>query len=130
MQRKVILSFLTFMILSLCLCGCNSGAIPNGKYVSLNPYDSVFVNYSDDENAEYYWEIKGDNANRYVSGMVDYKAKIVEKDGLIYFEGYTFTNVFSKVEMGSTVKYLVAYRETEKTIQIQVITWQNYIKVI
>ena len=122
MKSKVIFSILTIIILTACLCGCDSAIIPNGKYVSINPSDNVFFNRSSDENAEYYWEIKGDNAMRYVSGYVDYKAKIVKKDGLVYFEGYVFTDVLSNVKMGSIVKYLVEYSQTEKTIQIQVIT--------
>lgn len=121
MKRKVILSILTIIILAVGLFGCNSGAIPNGKYVSINPNVNVFVNCDDGANAEYYWEIKGDSAMRYVSGMVDYKAKIIEKDGLVYFEGYTFTDILSNVKKGSTAKYLVTYSETQKTIQIQVI---------
>ena len=121
-MKKFIIAILFIIISAVCLCGCNSGAIPNGKYVSLNSSDNVFVNRGVDANAEYYWEIEGDNAMRCVSGLVDYKAKIVKKDGLIYFEGYTFTNILSNVKMGSTAKYLVTYSETEKTIQIEVFT--------
>lgn len=50
----------------------------------------------------------------WVSGSCDYKAKIVEKDGVIYFEGYKYRTLLDILlrggkQQGNTDVYLVEY---------------------
>ena len=65
---------------------------------------------------EYYWEIKGNVAQRWVSGYIDYKGKIKSQDDKFIFVGYTWKELFSSIEKGSTAKYAVTYNENLKSI--------------
>lgn len=95
-MRKILKCFAVLIIVTLCICtilGCvNNGPIPNGYYI---PYvttsDMENEQFIYDEQGEDYckktcWEIKGHTAKLWVSGSVNYKADIKEKDGKIYFE--------------------------------------------
>lgn len=114
--------FLTIVLSALCLLcsfcftACQKGPIPNGKYAD-TPSGNVSY-YTEDDGVEFYWEIKGDTAKHYTSRSLDFKAKIVEKDGYIYFEGYKWKSLFSSIEIGSEDRYLVEYNETENSITV------------
>ena len=66
------------------------------------------------------WDIEGDEAEYWVSSQINYKAKIVEKDGEIYFEGYKWKSITGK-ECGFTHIYQVAYNEEERSIRLQLV---------
>ena len=111
----IILSALC-LLCSFCFTACQKGPIPNGKYAD-TPSGNVSY-YTEDDSVEFYWEIKGDTAKHYTSRALDFKAKIVEKDGYIYFEGYKWKSLFSSIEMGSEDRYIVEYNETENSITV------------
>ena len=54
----------------------------------------------------------------WVSGSCDYKAKIVEKDGKVYFEGYTWKSFLSSKKRGHETVYVVVYDEEAQTITL------------
>jgi hypothetical protein len=82
-------------------------------------------------NSEYYLEIEGDNVERYTSNALDYKAKIVEKDGKMYFVGYKWVDPLSsflncqEVVVGIEKTYEVFYDAEKKTITIDYYTSQD-----
>ena len=134
---KKFLKVLSLMLVSLlcfcCLFGCakaeptQSGHIPNGRYHAVAS-SNTYV-YNESENLRTYWEIKGDRATFYFDNWLDYKAKIVEKDGIIYFECYKWHDLFlylgqifsgEKLEKnGSTNIYLVEYNAEENSITVE-----------
>ena len=122
---KKLLSILLAMVCvlcSFCFVGCvNKGPIPNGKYADMA--DGCTSCYTETDGVEFYWEIKGNTAKHYVSGGLEYKAKIVEKDGQIYFEGYTWKYFFSSVECGREDRYIVEYNETENSITVNLLQY-------
>ena len=118
-MRKLIKVITLLFVSTFCFCfffGCekSSGPIPNGSYYIKNQNDCTFIFTEQSIRNTYGWEIKGDNAERWISGMIDYKAKIVKKDNKIYFEGYKF----SSGTMGSDVVYEVIYNKDERTITL------------
>ena len=127
--KLVIISVI--IILGFCNFGCfnqtNTGPIPNGNYGWQNDKNSVFVFTEDNIKKNYGWVIDGDTAEQWVSGQLCYKAKIVEKNGNIYFEGYKFVEVLysllscAKTEFGTTDVYLVEYDNENKTIMLTLV---------
>ena len=132
MKKLIKLIILTILMLFLfCSFGCfnqtNTGPIPNGNYGWQSDKNSVFVFTEDNIKKNYGWVIDGDTAEQWVSSQLCYKAKIVEKDGNIYFEGYIFVEVLSsllscaKREFGTTEVYLVEYDNENKTIMLTLV---------
>ena len=96
---KRILKIICLIVVSIICVGCffscdKTGPIPNGYYCSSREGENIYVRTGDDIRETFGWEIKGDTAQRWTSGSVDYKAKIVERDGKIYFEGYKWKDLF------------------------------------
>lgn len=118
--RKITIVITLFLVLIMCFCGffgCSkTGPIPNGYYCSSREGENIYVRTGDDIRETFGWEIKGDTAQRWTSGSVDYKAKIVERDGKIYFEGYKWKDLFFTVESGTETIYEVVYNDSETKI--------------
>lgn len=79
--------------------------------------------YEGDAKDSFCWEIKGDTAQQWTSGLVNYKARIVEKDGKIYFEGYKWRTLLDILfrggkEQGFTYDYIVEYNMEENSIAL------------
>ena len=91
-MRKITIAVTLFLALIMCFCGlfgcAKTGPIPNGYYCWSSAGENIYEFTESDIREFFGWEIKGDLAQRWTSGSVDYKAKIVERDGKIYFEGY------------------------------------------
>jgi len=116
------LAVLLMLCMSISLVGCKKvGPIPNGHYEMVNsipeePLPDFSYGFTQrDIRDSYGWIIDGDTAEEWISGSCNYKAKIVEKDGKIYFEGYewfdflySLTSCSPKYE-GNTNVYLVEY---------------------
>ncbi len=127
---SICFSVLLMFCMSISLFGCKRvGPIPNGYYgvahsIPENPLpDNYFMLVECDIRDSYGWVVEGDKAEKWVSGLCEYKAKIVEKDGKIYFEGYKwrdfFDVIFNYKEMqGYESDYAVIYNETEKSIAL------------
>ena len=123
MSKKLatILSIFLLIIASLSFLGCSilesKGPIKNGYYYdTLNNGVFIFTESSIRQSSGF--EISGNNAEYWISGYIDYKAKIVEKDGKIYFEGYMFKELFSKYESGHNTIYEVVYNVEDKSIKL------------
>ena len=116
-MRKIFALFMT--VISLCwLAGCkNKGPIPDGKYAE-TPGSNVFILHEDGSRIEFYFAIDGDKARYYVSAALTYKCNVVEENGKIYFEGYTWKNPFSSVVSGKEFTYEVLYDEAAKSITV------------
>ena len=119
----VILSALTF-VLSIFFVGCGKVSyIPEGYYGWTNA-ENIYEFTENDIRKSYGWVVDGDIAEEWVSGSCCYKAKIVEKDGKLYFEGYewfdflySLTSCSPKYE-GNTNVYEVTYNEIGKSITL------------
>ena len=123
---------LTFCVsVSFVACGEEEpvlGPIPGGAYYWDNRDKETYI-YAETEISELYWEIEGDEARLYSSGWLSERAKIVEKDGKIYFESYKWINLVHMVinliflqgpkREGTTHIYLVEYNAEEKSIKIE-----------
>ena len=115
------LAVLLMLCVSISLVGCKkTGPLPNGHYGMMNSIpeeplpDLSFGFTQGDVRDSYGWVIDGDTAERWVSGSCDYKAKIVEKDGEIYFEGYKYRTLLDILfrggkQQGNTDVYIVEY---------------------
>lgn len=124
-MKKILTGILAVVCLftSVCFFGCKKkGPIPNGSYYMQG--EDIFVFTENSIRTTHGLEIEGDTAQFWVSSYVYYKAKIVVKDGEIYFEGYKwrdtlyfFTSCSTKKE-GSEDDYKVRYDETEKSITL------------
>ncbi len=120
-KLATILSIFLLIIASLSFSGCSilesKGPIKNGYYYdTLNNGVFIFTESSIRQSSGF--EISGNNAEYWISGYIDYKAKIVEKDGKIYFEGYMFKELFSKYESGHNTIYEVVYNVEDKSIKL------------
>ena len=138
---KKFLKFLALLLVGLLCCcslfGCakeepaQSGPIPNGRYEiisSTDTYTNVY-GYVENENKDTYWEIWGYDAQCLSSGVPCERAKIVKKDGEIYFESYKWNDFVYSIalilsgekpkKMGSTNIYLVEYNAEEKSITVE-----------
>ena len=128
--RKITVIITLFLVLIMYFCGffgcAKTGPIPNGLYGwcgDNNIYESIYKLTENDVRDSHAIEVKGDEIQRWTSGSVDYKAKIVEKDGKIRFDGYKWRDLldilFRKGEKsGSNHDYRVVYNEAEKTITL------------
>ena len=115
----VVLGALLMLCMSLGLVGCKkTGLIPNGYYSIKNQNETVYVFTENDMRDRYCWVIDGDIVEEWVSGSCCYKAKIVEKDGKIYFEGYTWKSFLSSKKWGHETVYEVVYDAEAQTITL------------
>lgn len=133
-KRKKIIIIL--LLMSMCIYtffGClkkttiSAGPIPDGIY----EYNSVSKTYTYFEGEQYrdYWEIEGDEAVFYFDNWLDYRAKIVQKNGEIYFEGYKWITIIDilgawlsgekPTKLGTTDIYRVKYNLEEKSITVE-----------
>ena len=115
------LAVLLMFCVSVSLVGCKkTGPLPNGHYEMMNSIpeeplpDLSFGFTQGDIRDSYGWVIDGDTAEMWVSGSCDYKAKIVEKDGKIYFKGYKYITLLDILfrggkQQGNTGVYIVEY---------------------
>lgn len=117
------LAVLLMLCMSISLVSCQeTGTIPSGNYVFTG--DVYTFQYTTSSIKDIYgWIVDGDEVEQWVSGSCNYKAKIVEKDGEIRFDGYKWRDflgiLFRKGEKnGSNHDYIVVYNETEKTIRL------------
>ncbi len=126
----IILSALT-LVISIVFVGCGkTSSIPEGYYGWTNA-ENIYKLTENDIRNSYGWVIDGDIAEEWVSGSCEYKAKIVEKDGKTYFEGYewfdflySLTSCSPKYEGNSNV-YEVTYNEIEKSITLTLVVIPN-----
>ena len=128
---SVILSAILSLGVLFSFSGCKEevevGPIPNGKYAGLDGEYVRMKNYEGD----LYWKIEGNNVEQWVSNSLDYKAKIVKKDGKMYFEGYKWVDPLSsflncqEVVVGREKTYEVFYDAEKKTITIDYYTSQD-----
>jgi len=98
------------------VCCKKTGPIPNGYYCWSNEGENIYKFTDSDIRTTFGWEIKGNTAQRWTSGSVDYKAKIKERDNKIYFEGYKWKDLFSTVQSGTETIYEVIYNNSETKI--------------
>lgn len=111
---KAIILFVLSTICFVCFFGCEkTGPIPKGYYCWSADGENIYELTEADIRETFGWEIKGDTAQRWTSGSVNYKAKIVERGGKIYFEGYKWKDLLSTVESGSETIYEVVYNSSE-----------------
>ena len=108
------LAVLLMLCMSISLFGCKkTGLIPNGYY-GMSQNEDVYILTGNDIRDSFGWVIDGDTAERWVSGSCDYKAKIVENDGKIYFKGYKWKDLLDILfrdgkEQGNSGVYIVEY---------------------
>lgn len=108
------LAVLLMLCMSISLVGCKkTGLIPNGYY-GMSQNEDVYFLTGNDIRDSFGWVIDGDTAERWVSGSCDYKAKIVENDGKIYFKGYKYRTLLDILfrggkQQGNTGVYIVEY---------------------
>lgn len=107
----------------VCFIGCDkTTSIPDGYYwFALD--NTTFERTDTDIKNSHGWVIDGDTAELWTSGMCEYKAKIVEKDGEILFDGYQWRNVVDVLlgdtdKRGSNRDYTVVYDETTGRIAL------------
>lgn len=109
------LAVLLMLCMSVSLGGCSkSELIPNGKYIEVTMASSMLFKYAKISNSDNYIEIKSDTVRWVMSGTEYYRAKIVEKDNEIYFEGHKWKDMGK--EYGYTEDYLVKYYAGEQII--------------
>ncbi len=115
-------SFVLMLCMSICFVGCRDSEaielLPNGNYCAV--YSSSGVKYAYFEEGkklptDHYLSIKNNKVIRYVSGFDDYRAKIVEKEDKLYFEGYTWKSILWGTQGNDNV-YEIEYDEETKTI--------------
>lgn len=117
------LAVLLMLCMGISLVGCNkTGPIPNGNYAFTGAV-YTFEYTSAEVKDVYGWIIDGDEAEQWVSGTCVYKAKIVEIDGAVRFDGYKWRDwldvLFGNSEkQGSNHDYIVVYYETDKSITL------------
>ena len=133
----ICLAVLLMFCVSISLVGCKkTGPLPNGHYGMMNSIpeeplpDLSFGFTQGDIRDSYGWVIDGDTAEMWVSGSCDYKAKIVEKDGKIYFEGYKYRTLLDILlcggkQQGNTDVYQVTYSESRQIISLTLVVIPN-----
>ena len=118
------LAVLLMLCMSISLVGCKkTGPVPSGHYSMISQNEDVYVFTENDIRDSFGWVIDGDTAEEWCSSYCDYKAKIVERDGKIYFEGYKWRDPLDVLlgdgEMrGNTDVYQVVYNESEQSITL------------
>ena len=100
-----------FSLVGLTACG-QSHDIPNGDYVGAGE-SSSFTLSTEQKHIDWYWSIKGNNANYYSSGFHQYKCKIIEEDGELYFDG-NITYGEKKL-----VRFKITYNNETKTLEVK-----------
>ena len=124
------LAVLLMLCMSVSLFGCKkTGLIPNGYY-GMSQNEDVYILTGNDIRDSFGWVIDGDTAEMWVSGSCDYKAKIVEKDGEIYFEGYKYRTLLDILlcggkQQGNTDVYQVTYSESRQIISLTLVVIPN-----
>ena len=88
---KKIYAFGFSLLLIFCIgatfVGCKEAEIiPNGKYAEVLSSNGTAFIYSENSNVDFYIEVDGNTAKWVTSNAEWYRAKIVEKDGNIYFK--------------------------------------------
>ena len=99
-------------ILILTFCGCaKSGGLFDGIYVPEEVNGNTFVLYEGETNWRQFYclEIKGEDAMLWISGSINYKAKIRKREEKIYFEGYTWKEPFAMSDSGINKNYEIEY---------------------
>lgn len=138
MKRKIISKILAVMLalcMSVSFVGCgqsesvSTGPIPNGRYELQNSKAPNYYLYVENESYDFYWVIEGEDAECWTSGSLDVRAKIVEREGKIYFECYKWDDPLFNLgqllkgekpkKIGSTNIYLVEYNAEEKSITVE-----------
>ena len=124
---KKILANLFAVLLMLCmsisLIACNkTSSIPDGHY-AMTEENNSFKYIKGNVRDTYGWIIDGDTAEQWTSSMCTYKAKIVEKDGEILFDGYEWRDALdillgAKSKRGSNHDYTVVYDEANGSITL------------
>ena len=100
--------------MSISLAGCNkTSVIPEGNY-AISSENNEFSFTEEDIRDAYGWVIKGNTAEQWTSSVCEYKAKIVEQDGQILFDGYRWLSILDlllgdKDKNGSDCDYIVEY---------------------
>lgn len=131
--------FFAVMLSAVCLLvgvffvGCEGkGPIPNGHYGPMNsipeePLPDLYFGFTKgDIRDSYGWVIDGDTAEAWVSGSCYYKAKIVEREDGIYFEGYKWRDLLDILfrdgkRSGNTDVYQVVYDEGKRSIALALV---------
>ena len=109
--------------MSISLAGCNkTSVIPEGNYCVSNE-NNVFSFTEGDIRDAYGWIIKGNTAEQWTSSVCEYKAKIVEKDGQILFDGYRWRNILDlllgdKDKKGYEYDFTAVYDEGTRSITL------------
>lgn len=109
--------------MSISLAGCNkTSVIPEGNYCISNE-NNVFSFTEGDIRDAYGWVIKGNTAELWTSSVCEYKAKIVEKDGQILFDGYRWRNILDlllgdKDKKGYEYDFTAVYDEGTRSITL------------
>ena len=119
-----LLCFIMLLLTAFVFAGCKkAGPIPNGDYMQTDWGETqVFRFVEKDDGGDFFGlTIEGDSVAHYESNFLFYRAKIVERDGKIYFEGYKWKELFLSSEMGNETVYEVIYSEAEKTITLIVV---------
>ena len=119
-MKKKISCVLLSVVFALSLAGCKKeGPIPSGFYVEKTANGINYCEFCCSSEREIHvqthcWEIDGNYVRCWVSSCDFWRAKIVEKDGEIYFEGYEWTPFLSTVKMGDKDIYQAVYDERTK----------------
>ena len=119
----------TILLSSICVIGSMSfigcdktSVIPEGNYF-VDGENNVFSYTESDIRDTYGWIIDGDTAEQWTSSQCLYKAKIIEKDGEIIFDGYRWRDFWdtllgNKSKQGSDHDYTVIYDEVNRSITL------------
>ena len=119
-----LLCFVMLLLTVFVFAGCKEATktepIPNGYYGWTN--EKGVYGFTETDIRDFVgWDIEGDEAEYWVSSQINYKAKIVEKDGKIFFEGYKWKNLFSSVISGMETICEVTYNKTTKSFNVTVL---------
>ena len=128
-MKKKLASILLSILFVLSFVGCGKESpIPSGFYCETNYVDEMiyceFCCTSDRKShvQAHCWEIDGMYVRCWVSSAEHWRAKIVEKDGKIYFEGYKWTSRFlSTKKSGNKDIYQVIYDEQTKSFTLTLV---------
>ena len=111
------------LCMGVCFAGCDkTSVIPEGNYGRTKD-NTVFVYTEGDIRNTYGWIIDGNTAEQWTSSVCVYKAKIIEKDGEIIFDGYRWGDFLdalfgNKSKQGSDHDYTVIYNEVNQSFTL------------
>ena len=124
MKKSVTILLSTICIIgSINFIGCDkTSVIPEGNYGRTKD-NTVFAYTEGDIRNTYGWIIDGNTAEQWTSSQCLYKAKIIEKDGEIIFDGYRwgdFLDVLfgNKSKQGSDHDYTLIYNEVNQSFTL------------